>query len=117
MEPSFSYVGHMLLLNMALFSMNINSKRMKKTTLVVHNNNPNNKDGCQYLQICSQVIKINAAKIYIYALEDIKQQKEQDLLHTSNRQDKNMLNEFCIKGTWEENTRGCSQFPQWDGLF
>ena len=51
-----------------------------------------------------------AANIQIYALEDINQYRKQDLVHASNRQEKNMLNEFCINGTWGENTQGCYQF-------
>ena len=39
------------------------------------------------------------------------------LLHASNRQDKNnIFKEFYINGTWEENKKGVSSSPQWDGF-
>ena len=40
------------------------------------------------------------------------------LLHRSNRQDKNNIFEriFILKGTSEENKKGVSNSPQWDGF-
>ena len=43
--------------------------------------------------------------------------KNKVLLHASNRQDKNNIFEgFYINGTWEENKKGVSNSPQWDGF-
>ena len=44
--------------------------------------------------------------------------KNKVFLHASNRQDKNNIFEriFYIKGTWEENKKGVSNSPQWDGF-